>query len=82
MTITDFNTLTLHEQLEFLYAEGIYLSKRMKGKETVVLLQLNQLYVEIFYRKYRQEVNLIRCANTMEVLSPYLENMIIDDIFS
>ncbi len=81
MTITDFTTLTLPDQLEFLYAEGVYLSKRKTADETVILYQLNQLYVEIFYKEYRRLVSKIICSNSTDILYPYLENIHIDDLF-
>lgn len=81
MTIADFTTLALPEQLEFLYTEGVYLSKRKTAGEIIILYQLNQLYIEIFYKKYRQIVYFIRCSNSTDILYPYLENIPIDDLF-
>lgn len=81
MTIADFTTLTLADQLEFLYAEGVYLSKRKTTGRTIVLYQLNQLYVEIFYRRYRNIVSHIECSNSTDILEPYLKNIPIDDLF-
>ena len=81
MTITDFTTLTLPDQMEFLYAEGVYLGKRKIAEETIILYQLKQLYIEIFYKKYRQIVSNIRCSNSTDILHPYLEHIPIDDLF-
>jgi hypothetical protein len=82
MTVTDFTTLALPDQLEFLYAEGVYLAKRKTADQTIILYQLNQLYIEIFYKKYRRVVNNIRCSNSMDILCPYLENIPIEDLFT
>lgn len=81
MTTTDFTRLGLADQLEFLYAEGIYLSKRKNADETVILYQVNQLYIEIFYKKYRRTVSNIRCSNSTDILCPYLESISIDELF-
>ena len=82
MTITDFTTLTLPDQLEFLYAEGVYLHKRKTADESVILYQLNQLYIEIHYEKYRHFVSHLRCSNNADILDPYLETICVNDIFA
>lgn len=81
MTITDFTTLTLADQLEYLYAEGVYLSKRDVDGAKVILYQVNQLYVEIFYTDYRRTVSRIQCSGSTDVLNAYLETISIAEAF-
>jgi hypothetical protein len=81
MTITDFSTLSLTDQLEILYADGVYLGKRKTENLTVILYQFQKWYVEIYYEKYRQKVKFIRCTDSGEILNPYLEHINIDSIF-
>jgi hypothetical protein len=72
MTITDFSLLTTTEKLHILYTEGVYLAKRNIGSKSVILYQYQKLYIEIFYSRYRREVERIRCSEGMELLDPYL----------
>jgi|GEM_PF-3072418 len=75
MTITSFTALPLSAQLKFLYADGIYLSKRKISEKTVILYQLNQSYIELFYLQYRCNVISIRCSDNVDILNPYLEDI-------
>lgn len=79
MTITDFALLTTIEQLTVLHSQGVYLCKRCERGKTVLLYQYNQLYIEIYYRKYRQVVEKIRCSQDTDILNPYLDSIPIED---
>ena len=72
MTISDFSLLTLTEQLAFLHEEGVYLAKRKSGKTTVLLYQLQNIYIEIFYTEYRRIVRNLRFSTSTDILDPYL----------
>lgn len=80
MTVTDFGTLTTSEQLELLQTRGVYLGKRKLQGKAVILYQFNELYVEIFYIKYRQVIDYIYCFSTTDLLEPYLNEINIDDV--
>lgn len=82
MTISDFSLLRLTEQLAILYVDGIYLAKRRSGKMTVLLFQLHNVYVEIFYTKYRRVVHHTRYSESTKILEPYLGPIQIDSLFS
>lgn len=82
MTITDFSLLTLTEQLSLLYVDGVYLSKRKSGNTTVLLFQLQNVYVEIFYIKYRQVVDHVRFSDSLDILDPYLDSISIGNLLS
>ena len=79
MTITDFALLTTPEQLTVLHSQGVYLCKRTERGRQVLLYQYNQLYIEIYYYKYRQVVEKIRCSQDLAILNPYLDSIAIDD---
>lgn len=81
MKIIDFTTLTIGDQLHLLHTDGVFLSKRKIGRISVLLYQLDQLYVEIFYTKHRRQVSRIHCTRQPEVLLPYLDGIAIDDLF-
>ena len=80
MTISDFSLLKLTDQLAFLYEEGVYLSKRKSGKMTVLLYQLQNAYIEIFYTKYRRIVHHIRFSESPDILDPYLGSIEIGNL--
>ena len=80
MTISDFSLLKLTDQLAFLYEEGVYLSKRKLGKMTVLLYQLQNTYIEIFYTKYRRIVYNIRFSESPDILDPYLGSIEIGNL--
>jgi hypothetical protein len=81
MTITDFSLLTTTDKLSILYQEGVFLGKRSVGHVQVVLYQYQKLYVEIFYRKYRQAVDRIRCSEELDILAPYLKFISLERLF-
>lgn len=80
MTISDFSLLTLTDKLTFLYEEGVYLSKRKSGKMTVLLYQLQNTYIEIFYTKYRRIVYNLRFSESSAILDPYLGSIEIGNL--
>ena len=82
MTISDFSLLKLTDQLEILYEDGVYLFKRKSGKMSVLLFQLQKVYVEIFYTKYRRVVHHIRYSETTKILEPYLDSLNIENLIS
>lgn len=75
MTTTDFSLLTLTDQLALLYQDGVYLSKRKAGTMTVLLFQFQNMYVEIFYTKYRRVVHHIAYSASTDILDPYLASI-------
>lgn len=80
MTISDFSLLKLTDQLALLYEEGVYLAKRKTGKMTVLLYQLQNAYIEIFYTKYRRVVHKIRFSASPDILDPYLGSIEIGNL--
>lgn len=82
MTISDFSLLKLTDQLALLYADGVYLCKRKAGRTTVLLYQFQNVYVEIFYVKYRSIVHHIGYSSSTEILEPYLHLIPIGNILT
>ena len=75
MTMFDFLLLPENEQLDILYSEGVYLSKRIAETIPVVLYQIEDFYVEVFYKEYRRYIQRIRCFKSTSLLDPYLEQI-------
>lgn len=82
MTISDFSLLELTDQLALLYTDGVYLCKRKSGKTTVLLYQLKNMYVEIFYLIYRREVHHVTYSDSVDIVDPYLASIPIGNFFS
>jgi hypothetical protein len=80
MTLFDFQVLTMQEQINLLYEQAVYIGKRKADKLTVLLLQLDSFYVEVFYRKYRIEISRLRCSTSVNMLDPYLAQIEVEDL--
>ena len=72
MTLLDFQVLTMQEQINVLYQQGVYIGKRKTERLTVLILQLDSFYVEVFYKRYRIEITRLRCSTSTKMLDPYL----------
>lgn len=75
MTLFEFQLLSEADQLDILYAHGVYAGKRRQGYQNVLLYQLEGFYVEIFYYKHRCYATAIRCFRSTSLLDPYLEDI-------
>lgn len=75
MTLFEFQVLPMQEQVNVLYEQGVYIGKRKADKLTVLLMQLDSFYVEVFYRKYRQDITRLRCSASTWMLDPYLSQI-------
>ena len=80
MKIIDFAELALSDQLELLYKDGVYLSKRRQGFSYVILYQYRNLYVEIFYIRYRAVISHIICGESMNIIEPYLAEINVEEL--
>ena len=80
MNLYEFELLSDNEQIDLLYADGVYLGKRKAGEYSVVLYQLDNFYVEILYKRYRYYISRIRCFTSTNLLEPYLVQINIEDI--
>jgi hypothetical protein len=79
MKIVDFTDLTLSDQVELLYRDGVFLAKIKQGNTYVILYQIEKMYVEIFYIRYRSVVSHIKCSESTEILQPYLEQIRLEE---
>lgn len=78
MTAIDLSHLTINDQLDLLYTDGIYLSKRKLNKQHVLLYQFKTVYVEIYYLEYRKRVDRIIYSEDVAILDPYLGEISLD----
>ena len=75
MTIEEFVNETEKEKLDFLQREGAYIGKRQIDDRTAILFQLGSFYVEVIYRDYRKETELINVSSNLDLLKPYLDQV-------
>ena len=80
MTLSDFEGMDLCYQLNILKEEGLYVGKRKLGNLTVLLYQLEEFYIELFYSAYRLHLFEVRCFISTCLLDPYLEDILIEDL--
>lgn len=78
MKCKDFAALPHGDKSNILYKYGTYIGKRQKGSMAIVLYQVNDFYVEIFYYRYRVSIYKIKCTEGTEVLDAYLKQIDID----
>lgn len=79
LSLAEFMDLPQELQFEVLHKHGVYVGKRKIQRQTVVLFQLHDFYVEVYYRQYRKIVDHIVSSNSTDILQPYLDQINIKD---
>ena len=82
MQLQDFSELEQIAQQEIVLDEGIYLSSRMHLDYTVLLFQLDNFYVELFYPKDKDKCVIIKGFENTDELEPYLKRINISPLLS
>ncbi|HEV7621662.1 MAG TPA: hypothetical protein VGO09_08015 [Flavisolibacter sp.] len=80
MKLSDFKLLPLKEQLDILYYQGSYIGKRKAGPVIIILYQLEEFYIEIYYTDYRRHISRVNYFVSTCFLDPYLEQMTLEHI--
>ena len=80
MTLLEYRMLTDEEQIDLLYKNGVYIGKIVEKNLTKILYQLGAFYVEVHYQKYRCFINRLYCFSSTMKLTPYLEQMDVEDL--
>ena len=78
--LADFEKLSLKEQLDLLYTDGVHIGKRLVDGQPVILYQLNGFYAEVYFIAYRREVDKIIISNDIDIVHPYLDQIRIRDM--
>jgi len=76
----EFKTLSLKEQLDILYNDGVHVGKRIVDGKAVILYQLNDFYAEVSFIHYRKEVDGVLTSNDVEMIHPYLDQIQVRDL--
>ena len=80
MMLHDFLELPQEEQAMLLYKQGVYIGKRKLCKTAVVLYQLEGFYAEVYYLKYRCQIECISCFAGTARLDPYLAQIDVEHL--
>ena len=72
MTLQHFNSLNEHKQYRSLLLDGICLKDRYVDDACVLLFQLHDFYVEVYFDRNSDEILQCRSFNSTEELQPYL----------
>jgi hypothetical protein len=75
MTLQQFNTLTQDKQYQSLIMNGVCLASRDIEEHCILLFQLNNFYVEIYFDKNCDEITYSRSFINTDELYPYLEKI-------
>jgi hypothetical protein len=75
MTTYEFSLLNIRDQVDLLYQDGVYAGKRKVGTTVATLYQLDGFYVEVFFLKYRCQVERLCAFNSTFFLTPYLQEI-------
>lgn len=75
LSITEFAGLINDLQIDVLHRHGVYVGKRKVDTQTVVLFQLNNFYVELYYSVYRRRIDKMITSESTEILHPYLDQI-------
>lgn len=82
MVLSEFILLTQSEKINLLYEKGVFVGKRIDGKQSVALYQLDSFYIEIYYKKYRTFISHLHYSSSTKILNAYLHQINIDGIIS
>ena len=80
MNLLEFKLLSLDEKISQLYEHGVYIGKCKRQGNSVLLYQLENFYVEVFYTKHRCYVSRLHCFTSTALLDPYLDEIDVDHL--
>lgn len=74
ITCSEFYQLTLQEKAGLLQRDGVYIGKLNKEGFIVLLYQLEDFYVEVFYIEFRGQINHFNCSKDVSLLDQYFDS--------
>ncbi|RYY88683.1 MAG: hypothetical protein EOO15_08255 [Chitinophagaceae bacterium] len=75
MTKNTFNACTSGEQRQILLEQGAYLGHRKDDPWSVLLYQIRDYYVEVFFSMQNLDIHAIEAFEDTDRLEPYLERI-------
>lgn len=76
----EFEQLEEDIQLDLLHKHGVHVGKRNHNNRIIILIQLYSFYVEVYYTKYRKEIEHMIISGDTEILQPYLDQIHVRDL--
>lgn len=70
----EFNQFSNEEKADQITRDGVYIGKSVKEGATVLLYQLEDFYVEIYYTEFRSVVDHFLCTKDISILDEYFDN--------
>lgn len=80
MTYDQFDTQTRDQQRKLLLHEGTYLSYRKCDQYSAFLYQVNNFYVEVFFKVNNLEITYVHSFEDTDHLEPYLDKINLEDL--
>jgi hypothetical protein len=80
MTLQHFRALSQDKQYKKLLLSGEFLTSRDTDENCILLFQLGNFYVELFFDKECEEIIYSRSFKNTDKLNPYLEKIDISGI--
>ena len=81
MKLHDFNLLDDELKAIEVLENGVFIADRVKDFFKVMLYQLPELYVELWYEGEVEQIVRIRAFVSLDQLSPYIRNIDISSLF-
>jgi hypothetical protein len=82
LSAQEFSTLAVHDQLDLLRGDGVYVGKLKGDGGATIFFQLYHFYVEVLYEDYRTTIKSLKVSENPESLQPYLNQVIVKDLDS
>jgi hypothetical protein len=82
MTTEAFKALGDPDQRKFLLEQGAYLGHRKAAPWSVLLYQVQDFYVEVFFSMNNLDIQSIEAFDDLDRLEPYLERISLDTLLA
>lgn len=82
MKLSDFILLSLEEKGHVALHDGILIAKRVNHDHLIFLFQIDAFYIEMFCNLETRLLEEVRVFDETKLLTPYLEAIPIDDLFT
>jgi hypothetical protein len=80
MSLHAFNNSCKKDKINTLLKTGVYLAERKAGFLRIMLYQINDFYVEVFFLKWRKTVIGFKIFQSTDKLTPYLQKIDINKL--
>ena len=81
MTLYQFKLLSIDEQAQTTWDNGVLLGFREESPEHMILYRIDGFYVEIQYHSERNEISRIKSFISDKPLKPYLDKIDLTGLF-